>query len=74
MKSVKKSRILRDTIKSARRCMVFYINAYQQGKVSENKVKTMAYLLCKYAELFKISKIEDLENKLIEIESRLPDL
>jgi hypothetical protein len=54
--------------------MVFYINAYQQGKVSENKVKTMAYLLCKYSELFKISKIEDLENKLIEIESRLPDL
>jgi len=58
-------------VADARRLLALYIYELQKGTVKSEDCKTMAYLLIKYAELFKIETMESLEIRLSELEEKL---
>ena len=63
----KKPKKIRD-IKTARRFLANLIYEFQQNNITDQKVKTLAYLLIKYAELYKVESLEDIELRLQKLE------
>jgi len=60
-------------IRDARRLLASYIYELQKGTVKAQDAKTMAYLLIKYAELYKAESLENIELRLIELEEKVND-
>lgn len=58
-------------IQDARRLLASYIYELQKGTVKGQDAKTMAYLLIKYAELYKVESLENIELRLSELESEM---
>lgn len=64
--SIKPKRVR--NIASARRLLASVIFELQKGNVSDSKAKTIAYLLIKYSELFKIEKLDELNERITKLE------
>ena len=60
-------------VQDARRLLASYIFYLQKGEINVNDAKAMAYLLIKYAELYKIESLENIELRLIELEEKIND-
>ncbi|GEM_PF-4416801 len=60
-------------IRAARRLMARLIYDLQRENITSEKAKTLAYLLIKYSELFKVEKLEELENRLKRIEEKIDE-
>ena len=73
-KQIKINKKLQDSLTSARRLLVYLINGYMKNEVSENVLKTMAHVLTKYGELYKNGKLEEIENKITELEKELKEV
>lgn len=58
-------------IKSARRLLANLIYQFQTKEVTSEDAKTLAYLLIKYSELWKVESFEQFEKRLEVIESKL---
>lgn len=58
-------------IKSARSLLGQIIYKYQREEISENKARTLAYLLITYSNMFKTEKLDLLEERLNKIENEI---
>lgn len=56
------------SIKDCRRLLSRIIRQYQLDEIDEKKSKTLAYLCTQYAHLFEVEKIEQIEERIAEIE------
>ena len=55
-------------IKSARRLLAFIIFEFQRGALRTDDAKTLAYLLIKYSELYKVETLEEIEERITKLE------
>ena len=60
-------------VQDARRLLASYIFHLQKGEIKADDAKVMAYLLIKYAELYKIESLENIELRLAELEEKIND-
>ena len=47
-----------------------YIQLYEKDEISDSKLRTLSYACKTYAEISKIQYLEDLENRLTELENK----
>lgn len=57
-------------IKPARRLLAHIIYEFQRGAIRTTDAKTLAYLLIKYGELYKVETLADIEERLNLLEER----
>ncbi len=55
-------------IKPARRLLAHIIYEFQRGAVRTEDAKTLAYLLIKYSELYKVETLAEIDERLIRLE------
>jgi len=55
-------------IKPARRLLAHIIYEFQRGAVRTEDAKTLAYLLIKYGELYKVETLAELDERIIRLE------
>jgi len=55
-------------IKPARRLLAHIIYEFQRGAIRTEDVKTLAYLLIKYGELYKVETLAELDERIIRLE------
>jgi hypothetical protein len=55
-------------IKPARRLLAHIIYEFQRGAVRSEDVKTLAYLLIKYGELYKVETLAEMDERIERLE------
>ncbi len=55
-------------LKPARRLLAHIIYEFQRGAVRTEDAKTLAYLLIKYSELYKVETLAEIDERLIRLE------
>jgi hypothetical protein len=55
-------------IKPARRLLAHIIYEFQRGAVRSEDVKTLAYLLIKYGELYKLETLAEMDERIERLE------
>jgi len=55
-------------IKPARRLLAHIIYEFQRGAVRSEDARTLAYLLIKYGELYKMETLAEIEERLTKLE------
>jgi len=71
IKAVLKKPIRVTNIKNARRLLASIIYEFQLGAMRTDDAKTLAYLLIKYAELYKVETLSDIEDRIQMLEAEV---
>ena len=58
-------------IKPARRLLAYIIYEFQRGAVRTEDARTLAYLLIKYGELYKVETLSDIDERILKLEKLL---
>ncbi len=57
-------------VKDCKRLLARIIREYQEEKISENKARTLTYVISKYVDIERTEKLDEIINRLDKLEER----
>ena len=62
------------SVKDCKRLLARIILEYQDDKISENKARTLTYVISKYVDIEKAEKLDEIIDRLDKLEQKTGDL